>query len=397
MRNRTNVPRFAQYSSMMGGFAGLAVQDRTRYGVRMATELGSRLDQGITLPFSWFADPAVFALEQERIFGHSWLYAGVAEWVTEPGQFFTCRAGLVPVVVTRDQAGSLNAFINICRHRATEVAQGRGRRETLQCPYHAWTYGLDGCLRAAPRSQLEPGFDHSELGLQPVAIDTWGPLVFVNRDLDAPPLAEVLGGLPVLLDRCGFSFDGLRFRERSEWELAANWKVVVENFLECYHCPTAHPSFSKIIDVDPEAYLLSSDGWSSSQVARVRADVREGGGAPPYRPTGAAADSAHFHYLWPTFTINAVPGPPNAAVFMFVPLDAGRTLTITDYLFDDSADEEQIREMLEFANQVGEEDRDLVESIQRAAASGGLDHGRLMLSSEHLIQHFQRLVEQALA
>jgi phenylpropionate dioxygenase-like ring-hydroxylating dioxygenase large terminal subunit len=397
MRNRTNVPRFARYSSMTGAFAGLAVPDRTLYCLAMATELGSRLDQGITLPFSWFADPEVFALEQERIFAHTWQYAGVADWVAEPGQFFTCRAGLVPVVVTRDQAGSLNAFVNICRHRATEVAQGRGRRETLQCPYHAWTYGLDGCLRAAPRSQLEPGFDRSQLGLLPVAVDTWGPLVFVNRDLDAPPLADVLGGLPALLEGCGFSFDGLRFRERVEWELAANWKAVVENFLECYHCPTAHPSFSKMIDVDPDAYMLSSAGWSSSQVARVRDDVQEGGGAPPYWPSGAAAGSAHFHYLWPTFTINALPGPPNAAVFFFVPLDAGRTLTITDYLFDESADQQQIREVMAFGDQVGSEDRELVESIQRAAASGGLDHGRLMLSSEHLIQHFQRLVEQALA
>ncbi len=363
----------------------------------MATELRSGLDQGITLPFSWFADPAVFSVEQERVFARSWQYAGLAEWVAEPGQYLTCRAGLVPVVVARDHEGSLNAFVNICRHRATEVAQGRGRRETLQCPYHAWTYDLDGCLRAAPRSQLEPDFDRSQLGLLPVSVDTWGPLVFVNRDPDPQPLRDVLGGLPALLETCGFSFEGLRFHERVEGELAANWKAVVENFLECYHCPTAHPGFSKIIDVDPAAYRLSSDGWSSSQVASVRRDVQDGGGMPPYRPSGDAAGEAHFHYLWPTFTLNALPGPPNAAIFVFVPLDAGRTLTITDYLFDETATDEQIRDMMAFGDQVGSEDRELVESIQRAAASGGLDHGHLMLSSEHLIQHFQKLVESALA
>jgi choline monooxygenase len=363
----------------------------------MATEIRSQLDQGITLPFSWFADPAVFALEQERIFARGWQYAGPAEWVAEPGQYLTCRAGLVPVVVVRDHDGALNGFVNICRHRATEVAQGRGRRETLQCPYHAWTYGLDGCLRAAPRSQLEPEFDRSQFGLLPVAVDTWGPLVFVNRDLDAAPLRDVLGGLPALLESCGFSFDGLRFRERRESVLAANWKAVVENFLECYHCPTAHPGFSKVIDVDPEAYHLSSDSWSSSQIGQVRREVLDGGGAPPYRPTGSSVETAHFHYLWPTFTLNVLPGPPNAGIFVFVPLDAGHTMTITDHLFDDSATDEQIRDMMEFADQVGSEDQGLVESIQRAAASGGLDRGRLMLASEHLIQHFQRLVETALA
>ncbi len=361
----------------------------------MSIDLGSRLDQGVTLPFSWFADPAVFRLEQERIFGTSWQYAGVADWVAEPGQYFTCRAGLVPVVVVRDHDGSLNGFVNICRHRATEVAQGRGRRETLQCPYHAWTYGLDGCLRAAPRSDREPGFDRSQLGLLPVSVDTWGPLVFVNRDLDAPPLAHFLGGLPQIVEAAGVHFGELRYRDRVEWELNANWKAVVENYLECYHCPTAHPGFSKLIDVDPDAYRLTSDEWFSSQVAPIRRDVAAGGGMAAYRPNGAVSE-AHFHWLWPTFTINVLPGPANLAAFSFFPIDADRTLTITDTFFGEEATEEQIAELTEFGTQVGTEDQALVESIQRAARSGGLDHGRLMLSSEHLIQHFQRLVERSL-
>jgi len=362
----------------------------------VATDLASRLDQGITLPFSWFADPEIFREEQRRIFARSWVYAGVSDWVAEPGQFFTCRAGLVPVVVVRDHDGSLNGFVNICRHRATEVAQGRGKRETLQCPYHAWTYGLDGCLRAAPRSDLEPGFDRSQFGLRPVAVDTWGPFVFVNRDLDAPPLAEFLGGLPGIVADAGIDFARLRYRERHEFELRANWKAVVENYLECYHCPTAHPGFSKVIDVDPDAYRLSSDRWYSSQVAPVREDVMNGGGTPPYRPDGRVGE-AHFHYLWPTFTINVLPGKPNLTAFAFSPLDAGRTMTVSDYFYGDDVPEEQIQELMAFGNQVGVEDQGLVESIQRAAESEGLEQGRLLLSSEHLIQHFQRLVEQALS
>ena len=167
---------------------------RTGSVCAMATRYASRLDPGVTLPFSWFADPGVFRDEQQRIFARSWQYAGVSDWVEQPGQYFTAHAGLVPVVVVRDHDGCLNGFVNICRHRATEVAQGRGKRETLQCPYHAWTYGLDGCLRAAPRSDMEPGFDRSQFGLRPVAVDSWGPFVFVNRDLDAAPLSEYLDG-----------------------------------------------------------------------------------------------------------------------------------------------------------------------------------------------------------
>ena len=362
---------------------------------RASDDLAARLDAGVTLPFSWFADPEIFRAEQERIFAHTWQYAVPTSWVSEQGEFATCHAGLVPIVVVRDHDGRLNGFVNICRHRATEVAQGRGKRETLQCPYHAWTYGLDGGLRAAPRSDREAGFDPSEHCLLGVAVDTWGPFVFVNRDPAAAPLAVVLGELPDRLSAAGVDLGALHFRERSEWGLAANWKAVVENYLECYHCPTAHPGFSKLIDVDPDAYTLESGEWFSSQVGRVRASAVDGNGSAPYRLDGGSHE-AHFHYLWPTFTINVLPGPANLTAFFFVPIDADHTMTIADSFYGDDATEDDVRAMEEFGAQVGLEDQALVESIQRAARSGGLSEGRLLLESEHLIQHFQRLVERAL-
>ena len=360
----------------------------------MATDLGSRLDQGITLPFDWFSDPAIYKLEQRRIFADSWLYAGVADWVAEPGQYMTCHAGLVPVVVVRDEDMNLNAFVNICRHRATEVAQGHGKRMSLQCPYHAWTYGLNGCLRQAPRSEREPGFNMDDYGLLPVGVAEWGPFVFVNRNLDAPPLEAYLGRLPEILADAGIDFDRLRYHDRSEWEVAANWKAVVENYLECYHCPTAHPDFSKVIDVDPDSYRLTSDEWFSSQISQTRAGAERR--ELPYNPDGEIAE-AHFHWLWPTFTINVFPGRPNLGVLAFVPAGPGKTASVIDHFYGDDVTDDEIAAIQEFGNQVGLEDQGLVESIQRAAESGGLAEGRLMLSSEHLIQHFQRLVERALA
>ncbi len=178
-------------------------------GDRMAIGVREGVEQGYTLPASWYEDPAVYRLEQERIFRRTWQYAGHVDRVARPGDYFTCRAGDVPVVVVRDRAGNVNAFVNVCRHRWTEVVQGSGHRETLQCPYHAWTYDLDGSLRAAPRCELEPGFDKSEYGLLPVKVDTWGPFVFVNPDLDAAPLAEMLGELPEIVARSGLDFDSV--------------------------------------------------------------------------------------------------------------------------------------------------------------------------------------------
>src|SRR5215204_4615618 len=151
---------------------------------------------GRTLPFDWYSDPAVLRLERERIFRRSWQYAGRADQVAERASFFTCDAADVPIVVVRDRASVLRAFVNVCRHRGSLVCEGEGRRETLQCPYHAWTYGLDGSLHAAPRSEREPGFDRDALGLVPISVAAWGPFVFVNPDAEASPLAEVLGDLP---------------------------------------------------------------------------------------------------------------------------------------------------------------------------------------------------------
>ena len=171
-----------------------------------------------TLPWSWYTDPEILRREQERIFRRTWQYAGPAEHVAEPRTFLTGRAGDLPVVVVRDDGAMLRAFVNVCRHRGSIVVEGRGSRATLQCPYHAWTYGMDGKLRAAPRADRESGFDPWGIELIPMAVDTWGPFVFVHPDPAARPLAGTLGRLPELLP----DLASLRFHHRSDYELEAN-------------------------------------------------------------------------------------------------------------------------------------------------------------------------------
>jgi choline monooxygenase len=363
--------------------------------VSETARLQDELAGGATLPAEWYDDPAVLRLEQERIFARSWQYAGRAELVAEPGSFFTCSAGRVPVVVVRDSEGALRGFVNVCRHRGHLVAEGEGRRETLQCPYHAWTYHLDGSLRAAPRSEREPDFDASAFSLLPVSVETWGPLVFVNPDAGAAPLATALGELPKLVRESGLELERLRFRERAQWEIQANWKIVIENYLECYHCPVAHPGFSKVIDVDPDAYLLRADGLVSSQYGTPRESALRDDGRAPYDPRGEV-ERAQYHLLWPNFTLNIEAGPGNMSVDLTRPAGPDLTVGFTEYFFYDGVADEAARAMMEFAAQVAREDAGLVESVQRGLASGMVPRGRLLLSSEHLIQHFQRLVADAL-
>jgi phenylpropionate dioxygenase-like ring-hydroxylating dioxygenase large terminal subunit len=351
---------------------------------------------GYTLPASWYADEEIFRVEQKRIFQRYWQYVGRADQVAGPGDYFAARAGTVPIAVVRDRAGDLRAFVNVCRHRAHEVVQGEGNRATLQCPYHAWTYSLDGTLRTAPRADREPGFDKEELSLLPVQVAAWGPFVFANVDADAAPLAEALGVLPELVAQSGVDVDALRFRERSSSELAANWKVVVENFLECYHCAVAHPSFSSVVDVDPDAYRLEIDGLVSSQFGPVRRAAVGNGKKIAYDPRGEA-EEGHFHFLFPNFALNIMPGRANVSVGPVIAAGPERTLRFLDYFFAADVPDDLIGDMLEFDAQVGREDRGLIESVQRGLRSEMVERGRLMPESEKLIAHFQRLVHDALA
>jgi choline monooxygenase len=341
-----------------------------------------------TLPWAWYADPAVLRREGRRIFGRAWQYAGHTGQVAEPG-FFTGSAGQIPVVVTRAGDGALRAFLNVCRHRGHVVAIGAGRRETLQCPYHAWTYGLDGNLRAAPRSDREPGFETDELGLVQIQVDTWGPFVFVNPDPDAAPLADALGDMPARLAEI-LDVDALEFRFRAEFELEANWKIACENFLECYHCAVAHPGFTAAVDVSPEAYRLEASGLVSSQFGPLR---RNGDSFL----TGGEVPRSQFHFLWPNFGINVFPGQPNLSCGSMLPLGPERTARFLDYFFAPDVDPAWVDELIAFDDQIGREDTVLVEGVQRGVRSGVLAEGRLLSESEQLVAHFQRLCAEALA
>jgi phenylpropionate dioxygenase-like ring-hydroxylating dioxygenase large terminal subunit len=346
--------------------------------------------QTATLPWAWYTDPEVFRLEGERVFRSAWQYAGHEQQVFDPGAYFTFQAGPVPLVVVRD-GDRLNAFANVCRHRGFQVARGTGRRSSLQCGYHAWTYGLDGRLRAAPRSNLEPGFDPAELSLVPAQVDTWGPFVFVNPDPEAPPLAETLRDLPQRVAEAGVDVDSLRHHVRSESTIEANWKVVCENFLECYHCPVAHPGFSAMIDVAPDAYRLETGGTYSSQFGPLREN-----GRAAYDPSGEV-ERGQFHFLWPNVGINIFPGRPNLSIGPIVPVAPGRTERFLDYFFAPDAEPAWIEDLLAFDDQVGREDRALVEGVQRGVAAGVVERGRLLESSEQLLADFQRRVAAALA
>ena len=266
-----------------------------------------------------------------------------------------------------------------------------GNRRTLQCHYHAWTWGLDGTLRAAPHCQEQAGFNKADFPLTPLGVETFGPFIFINPGSASCSLAATLGQLPAIIRSGGADIDALNFRERREYAIQANWKVVVENFLECYHCAVSHPGFADLIDLDKYQVVSLRTLLRTTRPAQGerRAQRKEAFGADE-------GQEGIYTYLWPNFMLNVYPGPGNASTNLILPIDEHHCLAVYEFFFSERMPEEEQRAMVDFIDQVQREDIIIVESVQRGLRSGFYKQGQLILSRENGIQHFQKLVFSAL-
>jgi len=192
------------------------------------------------LPPSCYTDPAFYAREQSRIFQSSWIMVGRVDQIPKRGDYFTAEFAGVKLFVVRDLEGAPRAYANTCRHRGAALLSDRGNCRAVVCPYHSWTYALDGSLRGAAGMEQSVGFNNGEHGLHKIRLDTWGGFIFVCLSPAAPTLAEWLGELPQRLAMYGF--DDMVATRRAEFTVACNWKLWVENFMEGYHIPIVHRS-----------------------------------------------------------------------------------------------------------------------------------------------------------
>lgn len=341
------------------------------------------------LPFRQYADSARSAAESELI-KSSWQYFGPAEKVARPGSYLAGHCGRVPVVVVRDLDGELRAHVNVCRHRGTVVMRGDGECRRLQCPYHAWTYDLDGGLKNAPRSDREPSFDASSLGLVPARVTVLGPMLFVAVDEQAPAIDADLAELHRSFEAIGLDLGDLRYHGRTPFETSADWKIVIENYLECYHCPVAHPGFAAVMETSPDKYVLSEVGGLLSHRAAVRGRAPE-----TYRSGGI--DSGSYYVMMPNHTFDVNPGQQNLAASVSLPDGPGRCVGFTDRYFGTATTKEFIEEMIAFDDEVGGQDQDLVEWVQQGVSSGVVPAGHLLLDSEKLVAAFQAALADGLS
>src|SRR5437660_4377982 len=316
--------------------------------------------------------------------------------ISDPESFFTTEVVGEPVIGVRDKRGQLRAFSNVCRHRAGPIALGSGCKNVLRCQYHGWTYTLDGRLIGTPDVDGVEFFDRSSMGMVPLRCETWGQFIFVNFDLQAEPLAAYLGEIPE--QARGFQFAGLEFGERRDYVIDCNWKVYVDNYLEGYHVPIAHPGLFKELDYD--AYRVETFRFYSKQHAPIR-ELKPGeevGRDRRYVRQPGAEDNALYYWIFPNTMFNIY--QDNMSSNLIVPLGVDKTLTVFEWFFAQPGTGpgwESMQQTIAFSDQIQQEDIALCEHVQRGLKSRSYDRGRFNPNRENGVYHFQRLVAEFLS
>jgi len=380
-------------------------------------EVHTQIASARTLASRFYTDPAVLDLEKAQIFQRTWQLVGTlsqpcgagteagatpslgleVRTIADPETFFTAEVVGEPVVVVRDRLGVLRAFSNVCRHRAGPIAQGCGSKNVLRCAYHGWTYTLDGRLIGTPDVEGVEFFDRSTMGMVPLRCETWEQFIFVNFDLAAEPLAAFLGKIP--RQSRGFEFAGLQLAERRDYVIDCNWKVYVDNYLEGYHIPIAHPGLMR--EIDYAQYRTETFRYYSQQFAPIRAlkpeDAAKGAPARTYAPGTGTRKEALYFWVFPNLMLNIY--PDNISTNLIVPLSHDKTLTIFEWFFHDAksaAVQERMKRAIAFSDEVQQEDIGLCEAVQRGLQSATYDRGRYSPKRENGVHHFHLLLSEFL-
>ena len=356
-------------------------------------------EQSFTIPARYYLDAEVFEREKQAIFYRSWYYAGHQSQLVEPGCYLTVQICEQNIIVIRDKDGSLKGYYNVCQHRGHELLFGSGKVRTITCPYHAWSYGFDGELKAARNTERLVDFDRCKFSLKPVQVEVFCGLVFVNLDPDAVPLREQAAGLETEIRGFCPRVDEVTFAQRDDYDVASNWKVLVDNFLECYHCHPAHKDFVSLVDMD--SYQVTTQGIYSSHVSNAAKTTESNA----YHFEKGEVDFGYAGwFLWPNLTIWIYPGDPNISVLQMIPDSAGRTIEYQDWYLPNAEPTAQQKAAMDYQREVLQpEDVSLCESVQRGLGSNGYNQGRFVVDperselSEHGVHHFQQLYVDAMA
>ena len=341
------------------------------------------LERATMLPPVAFTDPSVLDWELDNVFG-GWVCAGHASAIAETGRFVMREIGPDSVVVVGGEDGRPRAFLNVCRHRGARViteAEGSVRRR-LQCPYHAWSYGIDGELKAAPHMDGVEDFDRTCYGLIPVRVAVAGGLVFVDLGGDAPPISVHLGELGGHLSR--YRVETLRRAGERRYFVEANWKSIAENYSECLHCPGVHPELNELSHYMSGEEVVGAGAWCGGSMT-LREDARtmgtgdgRGSSRPPIEGLeGADLTSVLYFVVFPNTLVSL--HPDYVMVHTLWPSTEDRTEVHCEWFFEPrtiARPDFDPDDAIAFWDQVNREDWYVCELTQKGVRTRGLTPGR---------------------
>ncbi len=354
-----------------------------------------------TLPSRYYFDPAIYRREQDAIFFKSWQLAGYRHDLAEPGAYVTADVFDQKIVVVRGKDGVLRAFYNVCMHRGHTLAEGKGSKTILTCPFHAWSYDTAGALKAAGNAENVAGFRLEDFSLAPVRVEEFLNMVFVNLDPDAQSMAVQFRGLAEEILSFLPAIDSYRFHRRDVLPLQCNWKFTMDQ-LECYHCPHIHPEAMQAVDITRRE-SHEYDGWQSHTSFIDDDKMRRDWGEKLLRSkTGDAFKDNHVWYLWPNYMLLGQPGPANFSVLIGQPTSPETTDVIVDHCFAGAPSPENEKQMNGLRDIVLSQDTAAMNGQQKGIHARGYRQGRLMVDaahswrSEHATHHFDKMVWEAL-
>ena len=337
-----------------------------------------------TIPSAWYTDPGFHELDRHAVFAATWQHVADLRQLARPGDHVLADVAGEPIIVVRGGDGELRAFYNVCRHRGGPLALKDGNADMLICKYHGWTYRLDGMLRGVPHFNRVELFDKKDYGLTSIHLATWEGLVFVNLAGRPKPVETLLAGIreriaPARLER-------LAFARRIDYDVHANWKVYVDNYLEGYHIPYVHPELLEVY-ADYDSYVTELRDWYSVQVGSLRREQSV---------YGAGGGEALYYHVFPNLMLNVVPGRLQSNVV--IPLGPDRCQVVFRYYYEDvtsPAARERIEADIAFSDKVQREDAEICERVQRGLSSRAYDKGRFSVRFEEGVYHFQKLLKRA--
>ena len=325
----------------------------------------AQLAQASTIPASWYLDPELAELERQTVFSRSWQVVARLDQIQKPGQYVTCDIASEPLVVTRGNDHILRGFFNVCRHHAAAVmTESSGEAAHMQCPYHGWTYALNGDLKSAPDLGSVINFDPKSMGLVPVEVAVWKHWVIARLDRDGAQITNVS------------NIDVTRYHwfERRHYFLDCNWKVFVDNYLDGgYHVPHLHKGLNRVLDYSE--YQIELGERFCLQWSPLSGDAR-----------------AFYYWIYPNFMINIYPDAMDTNLVL--PRALGRTEVVFDFYFTDVSDTARERNLLSIATseEIQNEDVAICTSVQRGLASRAYNSGRLSARREAGEHLFHRLL-----